>query len=436
MTLANKQKPPPALATPGTAKGAVNFGERTAPLYYQNMEVKSMAKSKSRGAQGAGSIRQRPDGRWEARYVVGRDSTTGKQIRRSVYGSTQREVRQKLSKAVSAIDEGNYFEPTKMTLARWAEIWLSEYSGDKKYSTIKHYKAQCKSHIIPMLGNTKLSELTAPQVQKFYNDLQRNGLAAKSVRNIHGILTKCLSTAVKVGYIKYNPCSGVTLPRVEKKEIHPLTDKQVKAFLQEADKDEYSYLLKTILFTGLREGEAIGLTWDVIDFDAGTIKVCKQLQKRPIADGGFVFAPLKNNKTRILKPAPFVMSMLKERRLEDIENRLKAGPMWKGWQNEKEHETAIVFSSSLGEHLHPQTVVRHYKKIVTSLGIPESRVHDLRHRFAVLSLQNGDDVKTVQGNLGHATAAFTLDVYGHVSEKMKDESASRMEQYIKGLENL
>ena len=217
-------------------------------------------KSNTRAAQGSGTIRQRKDGRWEARYTVGRDPGTGKQVQRSVYGDTQKEVRKALSEAVAALDTGNYFEPSKMTLGRWVEIWLQDYMGDKKYLTVKHYKAQCKTHIVPSLGAVKLSELTTPQIQSFYNGLQRGGMAAKSVRNIHGILTKCLSTAVQVGYLRDNPATRVTLPKVVKKEIHPLTDEQVKAFLNVATGDEYEIILKIILFTGLREAEATGLT--------------------------------------------------------------------------------------------------------------------------------------------------------------------------------
>lgn len=100
-----------------------------------------MPRKSTRAAQGGGTIRQRPDGRWEARFTVGRDPGTGKQVQRSVYGSTQKEVRQKLAQAVAALDNGDYFEPSKMTLARWVEIWLAEYTGDKKYLTVKHYKA-------------------------------------------------------------------------------------------------------------------------------------------------------------------------------------------------------------------------------------------------------------------------------------------------------
>ena len=395
-----------------------------------------MPRKSTRNAQGGGTIRQRPDGRWEARFTVGRDPGSGKQIQRSVYGSTQKEVRQKLAQAVAALDNGDYFEPSKMTLARWVEIWLKEYTGDKKYLTVKHYKAQCKTHIVPGLGAVKLSELTTPQIQAFYNGLQRSGLAAKSVRNIHGILTKCLSIAVQVGYLRNNPASAVTLPKVVKKDIQPLTDEQVRDFLRVSATDEYEILLKVILFTGLRESEAIGMTWDCIDFKSGTMTICKQLQKRPLSDGGFTFAPLKNDKTRVIKPAASVMALLDRRWKEQAAQRLRAGEVWEGWQNAEERKTTLVFTTLTGTNLSPQTVYNHYKKLAAQIGAPDSRVHDLRHTFAVLSLQNGDSVKTVQGNLGHATAAFTLDVYGHVSEKMKEDSAARMEGYIKGIVNL
>ena len=428
------KKPPPVLPTPGTAIGGSKLVGLLLLHSTTNKGGIAMArKSNTRAAQGSGTIRQRKDGRWEARYTVGRDPGTGKQIQRSVYGATQQEVRKKLAQVTTALDCGDCFQPSKMTLARWVELWLQEYTSDKKYLTVKHYTAQCKTHIVPSLGAVKLAELTAPQIQAFYNGLLRDGMAPKSVRNIHGILTKCLSTAVSVEYIRDNPASRVTLPRVEKKEIHPLTDEQVKDFLRVSAGDEYEILLKVILFTGLRESEAIGLTWDCVDFKAGTVKVCKQLQKRPLSDGGFTFAPLKNDKTRTLRPAPFVLELLERRKREQAEQRLKAGELWVGWQTTDQQKSALVFTTATGSNLSPQTVYNHYKKLASQIGAPDSRVHDLRHTFAVLSLQNGDDVKTVQGNLGHATAAFTLDVYGHVSERMKEDSAARMQEYISNL---
>ena len=211
--------------------------------------------------------------------------------------------------------------PSKMTVGQWLDIWTSEYLISQKYLTVKHYKAQVEVHIRPALGAVKLSELAPHDIQKFYNTLLKTGkvtrkkgekgkviiehkpLSAKSVRNIHGILTKALSQAVAIGYLRQNPAAVVTLPRVEKIEIQPLTDGQVKAYIKAVNDDEYGNMLKFILFTGVRESEAIGLTWDCVDFNARKLIINKQLQKRPEKDGGFVFAPLKNDKSRALAPA-------------------------------------------------------------------------------------------------------------------------------------
>ena len=416
-----------------------------------------MASNKNtRRASGTGSIHKKTVMRngtaytfWEAQVTVGSDPGTGKRIRKTFTGKTQKEVREKMQEAAAAVQNGTYFEPSKMTVGEWLDLWLAEYCGDKKYLTQKHYKAQVEQHIKPALGAVKLGKLTAPQIQKFYNTLGKTGrtvkkkdkktgkitvthepLATKSIRNIHGIFTKALHVAVNVGYLQINPADRVTLPRVEKKEIHPLTDAEVSAFYAEAQKDEYRYLLQILPFTGLRESEAIGLTWDCIDFDAQTITIKQQLVKKPKADGGVGLAETKNSKIRVIKPAPTVMQLLKQRERQQMGQRLKAGELWEGWQNEKERKTALVFTTLTGSYLSPQTVYIHCKKLFDRIGAEDHTVHDLRHSYAVLSLQNGDNVKTVQGNLGHATASFTLDVYGHVSERMKDDSAARMEAYI------
>lgn len=386
-------------------------------------------KTMGRGANGNGSIRKittTKNGKqytyWQARYTEGYDSGTGKQIQRSITGKTQKEVAQKLKQATLDIDTGTYTSPCSLTVSEWLDIWTSDYMGDKKYLTVKNYKAQVKTHIKPHLGALKLSQLAPHIIQKFYNGLLENGqsipkrdksgkiikkdgktifesvpMSAKSVRNVHGVLTKSLSVAVSIGYLRSNPADRVTLPRIEKKELRPLTDEQVKQFLKEASADTYEIILKVVLFTGLRESEAIGLTWDCIDFRTGTIKVCKQLQKRPLKDGGTVFASLKNNKTRILKPAPFVMHLLDRQYREQTFQRLKTGDAWQGWQTAEERRASLVFTTPEGNDITPTVLRYHFKKLVAAIGVPDCRVHDLRHTFAVLSLQNGDDIKTVQG---------------------------------------
>lgn len=412
-------------------------------------------------ASGAGSIRKRNDGTWEGRFCVGRDPGSGKLIRKSVYGKTQKEVREKLTALTADIDKGEYFEPSRIMTGQWLDIWTTDYLDGVKYLTAKNYRAQVETHIRPALGAVKLSALTPDMIKRFYNRLLKEGrtvpkrdaagkpvkdkngapimekapLSAKSVRNVHGILTKCLSTAVDMEYIKQNPCLRLSdkLPRAEKTEIHPLSDEQVKLFMKELDGEEYKRLFQAILFMGLRESEAAGLTWDCIDFDKGTVTVKQQLIKRPKADGGYTLASTKSDKQRVIAPAQFVMDILKQRRLEQLEQRFSAGDLWQGFQTSKEQQTALCFTTATGTRLCPQTILSHYKKLAARIGAPETNVHSLRHSFAVISLQNGDDPKTVQSNLGHYSAAFTLDVYGHVSERMKRESAERMQEYIESM---
>ena len=124
------------------------------------------------------------------------------------------------------------------------------------------------------------------------------------------------------------------------------------------------------------------------------------------------------------------MSFLIVLALHQLEQRLAAGELWQGWQSQEDMKTALVFLRDDGSNITAAALYQRYKHLAEKIRKPESRVHDLRHTFAVLSLQNGDNVKTVQDNLGHATAAFTLDVYGHVSERMKEDSAVRMQAYI------
>ena len=383
-----------------------------------------------KSASGSGSIRQRKDGRWEARYTVGRDPGTGKQVQKSIYGATQKEVRQKLQRICADIDSGEYTEPSRLSVGAWLDIWLSEYTGNVKPFTQKAYEDRVNLHLKPYIGAVKLSALTAPQIQKLYNTLQKGTdekppLAAKTIKNVHGVLHKALSQAVTLGYIRSNPSDACTLPRVERREIKPLDDNDIAAFLKAIEGDRYAAVYKVDLFTGMRQGEILGLTWDCVDFTNGCITVRQQLQKEKKKGGVYYLAPLKNDRSRRITPAKTVMDLLYDRYREQAQHRLTAGNTWDTGDLDN-----LVFTDEFGHHLTHFNVYKHFKKIVTDIGLPGERFHDLRHTYAVASLSSGDDVKTVQENLGHHTAAFTLDVYGHVTEKMKQDSADRMEKYI------
>lgn len=198
-----------------------------------------------RNAQGSGSIRQRKDGTWEARYTTGRNPATGKQVQKSLYGKTQKEVLQKLRQVQSDIDSGTFVEPSKMTLGQWAETWLEEYMGNLKQYSRASYSGHIRKHIQPKLGAVALQKLQPHQVQTFYNDLEKNGLSPKTIKNIHGTLHGMLAQAVKLGYIKSNPTEVCTLPRYVKPEIQVLPEDSIKDFLQRIDSHQFEavYLL-------------------------------------------------------------------------------------------------------------------------------------------------------------------------------------------------
>ena len=285
----------------------------------------------------------------------------------------------------------------------------------------------------PHIGAIKLAALKPAQIQVLYKKVEKTvdnpkGLSAKSIKNLHGVLHKALKQAVMLGYIRANPTDGTVLPRIERKEVSFLEEEDIKKLLNEIREHKYEALYKLTLFTGLREGEALGLTWDCVDLDAGVVTVSKQLIKEHKAGGKYRLASCKTDRIRRLAVAPFIIDLLKRQKKKQNEERLRAGSFWP-------NEWNLVFTNEAGEHLCHHTVYKNFKKIVKAIGIPETRFHDLRHTYAVISLQNGDDIKTVQDNVGHATAAFTLDVYGHVSQRMKKESANRMQSYIDELKS-
>ena len=395
-------------------------------------------KSNTRAAQGTGTIRKKTVTRngkpytfWEARYTAGRDPGTGKQIQRSITGKTQKEVAQKLKAVTAAIDAGTYQSPSKMTVGEWLDIWAETYLGGVKPRTIAVYDNDIRNHIKPALGAIKLEALSTHTIQQFYNGMSedrngKKGLSPKTVKNVHGVLHSSLKQAVLNGYIRFNPAEACTLPRSEKKELKPLDEDQITAFLKIIQGHPFEDIFIVTLFTGLREGEVLGLTWDSIDFTRGILTINKQMQLHQEAGmDAYCLVSTKNGKIRTIAAAPSVMAQLKRRRATQASHRLKAGSLWTS--------SDLVFTDELGCHLTKSKVYRSFKQVAATIGRPDARFHDLRHSYAVAAIRSGDDIKTVQGNLGHATAAFTLDVYGHVTDKMKQESAARMEAFIKSV---
>lgn len=386
-----------------------------------------------KSAKGSGTIRKKTVTQkgntytyWEARVTTGRDPGTGKQIQRSFTGKTQKEVREKMQAAAVAINQGTYIEPCKLTVGEWLDIWVKDYLGAAKPSTVENYKYNIRIHIKPTIGAVKLIDLHAYIVQGFINGLD---LAPTTTALVCGILSGALEKAAALDYIPKNPVRSCELPRRDQKEIHPLDDQQLSALLAAARGRSIEHVVTVAVFTGLRLSEVLGLTWDAVDFLCGTLTVDKRLAPDTQRKAGELFTSTKSRKARIVAAAPSVLAALKLQKQQQARMKLKAGPVW---SNPK----GLVFTNEAGGPMSQRNVQSRFKTLTKAAGLEGVRFHDTRHTYAVNALRAGDDVKTVQGNLGHATAAFTLDRYGHVTERMRQDSAARMEGFIKDVLNL
>ena len=328
-----------------------------------------------KGAKGGGTIRKKTVTRggkeytyWEARVTTGRDPGTGKQIQRSFTGKTQKEVREKMQAAAVEVNQGTYTAPQRMTVGQWLDVWASDYLGGVKPATVMIYRGNIKNHIRPALGAVRLDQLHPHMVQGFVNGLE---LSPASVRLAYKVLHIALEKAVELDYIPRNPAARCELPRLEQKEIHPLDDQQVAALLAAAKGEELEYLVTVALFTGLRLSELLGLTWDAVDFQRGTIHVNKQLARLEYRTAGLFISP-KCGKARTITAAPSAMAALRHQRARQAEMQLRVGPMWN-------NPHGLVFTSELGGPLEHWTVDNKFKRLAATAGLEGVRFHDTRH---------------------------------------------------------
>ena len=369
-------------------------------------------------ANGDGSIRKRKDGRWEGRYVVGHDPVTGKMISRNVLGKTQAQVKEKLRTAIENSKRLDYTQTGKYTVGQWMDEWFEAYAKVKvRPSSHQTYKGYIENHIKPNIGDIPIEKLTSLQLQKFYrllltegrvprieSEKQPRGLSAKTVRNINQVISSAMDMAVRHKLILTNPTEGCELPKVEHREMKTLPAEQLGAFLREAKESGVYELYYLDLATGLRRGELLGLKWEDIDLQNGIIHVRRQVAR---VDGEVKELPLKTkNAYRSISISQDAVAMLTEM--------------------EAHRSSDYVFPSSTGGPISPDSVNNMLHRVLKRAGLPSIRFHDLRHTFATLALQNGVDIKTVSGMLGHFSAGFTLDTYAHVTTSAQKEAARTM----------
>lgn len=384
--------------------------------------------SKRRG-NGEGSICKRKDGLWQCQVTTGFDDN-GKPKRKTYYGKTREEVRDKLNEALMKVKTKTFKEPAKYTFGEWVDIWLNDYMKNSlRKTTWESYETQVRLHIKPTLGSIKLVKLQPVQIQRLYNE-KREEKSARTVRYIHQVINGALEQAFKERLIDFNPASAVKLPRDSKKEMKTLSKEEVRIFLETAKEQTEKAMEKKdagacfyytayflVLNTGLRRGEILGLKWKDIDFKKGTLRISRQLVR---VKGGFEFTepktPLSN---RVIPLSNVVIRELERYRYIQTRERLKIGTIYE--------DNDLICCTKIGRPIEPTNFIRNFKGVLKKAGLDETlRFHDLRHTYAVLAASKGIDVKTIQESLGHHSPAFTMEVYGHSTSDMKKEAAEKM----------
>lgn len=385
------------------------------------------AEMKRRG-NNEGCIRLRADGKtYEGIYTC--IDKNGKKVRRSVYGKSEPEVKEKLILAMADVITGENLDPDTITVQQWAKQWLDSFLLNTRDSTKYQYEQYLRLYVYPVIGSTRLQKITKPMVQQIITKMIAAGRSAKTCKNVNGILHHMFDDAVSSEYIKTNPAHKTKLPKIEKKEMIVLSGDTYIRFLEEISGKPFEGIFYTAVFSGMREGEILGLTWDCVDFDSNRITVKRQLKRDSHigeVNSQYILADTKTGNHRTLVLDPSVFDYLKMEKAKQRKNKMRLGDQYS-------NKMDLVFTDDYGHFINGRTLLKAFKKRVEAIGIPEMRFHDLRHSFATQSFRNGDSVVEVQRNLGHTQASTTLNVYAHCTEEMQTNSAKRMGEFIKSL---
>jgi integrase len=372
--------------------------------------------ARKRRNSGEGLIRQRSDGRWEARISLG--WLNGRRVRRSFYGETMAGVNALLLKARADYAAGLPVKTENQTVGQFLERWLRDaVAPSVRALTLEQYEQHVRLYLIPAFGTKPLQKLYPPDVQRFIRERLASGLGARTVRISLFVLSRAFAQAVKWNLIVRNPVDAVDLPRATRPPIQTFTENQARTLLAavRGDAAEPVYLLA--LLCGLRRGELLALKWEDVDFEAGTLSVHRALER---IGSRLEFVEPKSLSGRRILPLPEpVMKALKAHRAHQSATRLVLGSAF--------DDHGLIFPNSVGRPLEPRAFNRHFKSALARAGLPSTlRLHDCRHFAATAMIADGTDVRTVAGLLGHADPSLTVRTYAHVVPDVARRAADRM----------
>jgi integrase len=420
------------------------------------MSAPTPRKKRTRGNRDGRPYQRSSDGKWVATVYM----PDGK--RKPVYGDTRKEAADKKKKVEDELAAGKPVTVGRTdTVADYLlKVWLAETlpqrvaAGRLAPSTLDSYREKVELHIIPHLGKIKLVGLSTADIRRWLLVLadkpsgkrrrklrpgesklpEPDKLSARSIAYIHAVLRKALNDAVDDEIIGKNVLLLVDAPSVDKKEFKPLTKEEAARFLVEAAHDRLWVFWLVLLALGLRKGEALGLRWSNIDFEAGTVKLEKSIQRLRTGEkdevtgrrrGELVEKGLKTAASKATIAIPkTALQALAELRKTQTAKRLRA----KVWV-----DPDLVFCTSMGTPLEPRNVNRAWYALCERAGLRQAdddeglRIHDLRHACASFLFAEGNDVKTIQGVLRHARQSTTSDLYVHIFDEVKKKAANSMD---------
>lgn len=375
----------------------------------------------SKNANGEGSIYKRTrDGK-----VIGYAGAlsypdeNGGTKRHTVYGRTRVEVRDKLKAARDRLDAGAPVKDASRTVGEWMRQWRETTLAvsDRKESTRDLYANLSRRHLetgaisTTRLDRLKPSDVEALVLAKRAETKVRDGetvraLSDSTIRQVYTVLRAGLDGAVRDGLLAANPCAKVKRPGVARQEAKHLPSGDVQKVLEAAKVSRYFPALVLIASTGLRKGEALGLSWERVDLEAGSLVVRATLGR--IGNRLVISEPKTERSRRTVPLSPAVVALLRKHKVSQSEERLRAGDQWQ--------DSGLVFTTEFGGPVDPRNLLRVLEVAASQAGVEKVGVHTLRHSAATAWLEAGVHIKAVADLLGHSSVAITGDIYGHASD--------------------
>ena len=375
-----------------------------------------------RRQHGEGSVFQRSrDRRWVAVADLG--WTGGKRDRRYFVSMSQVEARAKRDAFLARRRDGFTMPRGRPpTVADWCLHWLHNTAKPRVADTTWHgsYRSKVEDHIAPYFAKVALTELDEEQVEAFHRHLERKGLSAATIIQIHRIMSAALKAAVVRGRMARNPCSNVPPPKIDREEIAPPTAEETARILEACESWPNGARWILAIATGLRQGEALALEWRDVQLSEPASVTVRQSAAR-VSGELVVKAPKSRKSRRTVAIGPGTVAALKAHRKAQAARRLAA---------EEWTDSNLVFTSPKGKPVHPRADWQDWQDLLRSLGLPHYRVHDLRHGVATSLLEAGLPARVVQEVLGHSSVAFTMSAYAHVRPAMHAAAADALDKIV------